>query len=173
MEYVVDRDWPAKPSDIMLNDVAGVAVDDSDRVYVFSRSAHPVTMFAADGKYLGSWGAGIFGRPHGIDIGPDGAVYLTDDGDHTVRKFTPDGKLLMQLGNADHPSEYMSGQPFNRCTHTALSPAGDIYESENVSESAPQQERNCNQQSCATSKPYYYAHSSVVCSCRAACRCVC
>jgi DNA-binding beta-propeller fold protein YncE len=130
MEYVVDRDWPAKPGDITLNDVAGVAVDDSDRVYVFSRSAHPVTMFATDGKYLGSWGAGIFGRPHGIDIGPDGSVYLTDDGDHTVRKFTPDGQLLMQLGIAGHPSEYMSGKPFNRCTHTALSPAGDIYVSD-------------------------------------------
>jgi DNA-binding beta-propeller fold protein YncE len=130
VEYAIEPGWPAKPADITLNDVAGVAVDGHDQVYVFSRSAHPVTIFSADGEYLGFWGAGIFGRPHGIDIGPDGTVYLTDDGDHTVRTFTPDGELLMQLGKVGEPSGYMSGKPFNRCTHTALSPNGEIYVSD-------------------------------------------
>ena len=45
----------------------------------------------------------------------------TDWGDHTVRRCTPDGKVLMTLGTPAQPAPYMSGRPFNRSTHTALS----------------------------------------------------
>jgi DNA-binding beta-propeller fold protein YncE len=129
-QFVVEPGWPDVPPEIKLNDVAGVATDQQDRIYIFNRGADPVTIFDPTGKFVGTWGAGIFGRPHGIDIGPDGAVYLTDDGDHTVRKFSADGDLLLEIGTAGQPSEYMSGKPFNRCTHTALSPDGTIYVSD-------------------------------------------
>ena len=39
-------------------------------------------------------------RTHGITVDPDGMLYCTDDGNHTIRKFTPDGKLLMTTGHA-------------------------------------------------------------------------
>ena len=32
------------------------------------------------------------------NVGFDQNIYLTDNGDHTVRKFTLDGKLLLQIG---------------------------------------------------------------------------
>ena len=76
---------------------------------------------------------GCSATPHGASIGPDDSLYLTDNGDHTVRKFTPDGKMLLELGtpgSVGKPSVFMSGEPFCRCTHTALSPAGDIYVSD-------------------------------------------
>ena len=41
--------------------------------------------------------------------------------------MTPEGKLLLQIGVPGEPAPYMSGDPMNRCTHTALSPDGDIY----------------------------------------------
>ena len=59
-------------------------------------------------------------------MGPDDTIWLTDDGDHTVRKCTLDGKVLMTLGIPGKPKPYMSGQPFHRCTHTALAPNGDL-----------------------------------------------
>jgi DNA-binding beta-propeller fold protein YncE len=113
-----------------MSDVGGVAIDRQDRVYVFNRSEHPMIVFDRDGKFLGSWGEGIFAHPHGAHIGPDDAIYCTDDGDHTVRKCTLDGTVLMEIGVAGQPSAYMSGEPFCRCTHTALSPEGDIYVSD-------------------------------------------
>jgi hypothetical protein len=48
-------------------------------------------------------------------------------GDHTVRRCTLDGKVLLQIGVPGEPAPHMSGIPFHRCTHTALSPRGDIY----------------------------------------------
>ena len=53
-------------------------------------------------------------------------MFLTDDGGHFVRKVTLDGKVLLELGVPGKPAPYMSGEPFHRCTHTALSPKGEI-----------------------------------------------
>jgi DNA-binding beta-propeller fold protein YncE len=60
-------------------------------------------------------------------MGPDDTIYLTDDGDHTVRQCTLEGKVLLTIGIPGRPSPFMSGEPFHRCTHTALSPKGEIY----------------------------------------------
>ena len=122
--------WGKLPDGWQFGDVAAVGVDRRDQVYVFSRSEHPVTVFDQDGKFLRSWGEGDFVRPHGVSIGPDDSIYLTDDGDHTVRKYTLEGKLLLKLGKSRKPAPFMSGQPFHRCTHTALAPNGDIYVSD-------------------------------------------
>jgi hypothetical protein len=128
--YEVQNDWAKLPPGWSLREIGGIGVDAADRVYVFSRSEHPVTVFDNDGNFLGSWGEGVFKRPHGVHMGPDESIYLTDDGDHTVRKCTLDGKILVEIGIPGKPSPYMSGAPFHRCTHTALSPGGDIYVSD-------------------------------------------
>ena len=128
--YRVEDDWAKLPDGWSFNEVGSVGVDGRDNVYVFSRSAHPLIVFDRDGNFLRSWGEGVFVRPHGVFMGPDDTIYLTDDGDHTVRQFTLDGKLLMTIGNPQKPAPYMSGDMFNRCTHTALSPEGDLYVSD-------------------------------------------
>src|SRR5215472_8994552 len=128
--YRVVENWAKLPDGWQLTDAASVAVDSKDRVYVFNRGEHPMIVFDRDGNFIKSWGEGLFKRAHGIDMGPDDTLYCTDDGDHTVRKCTLDGKVLLTIGIPNRPSGYMSGKPFNRCTHTALSPKGDIYVSD-------------------------------------------
>ena len=70
-------------------------------------------------------------------IGPDDSVYCTDDLRHTVRKFTPDGRLLLTLGPSGWPSDtgatsvdyrtiLRAGPPFHFPTNLALSPSGEI-----------------------------------------------
>src|SRR6202008_595814 len=63
-------------------------------------------------------------------MAPDDTMFLTDDGGHFVRKVTLDGKVLLELGVPGKPAPFMSGEPFHRCTHTALSPRGEIYVSD-------------------------------------------
>jgi hypothetical protein len=123
-------DWGQMPDGWSLGDCAAVAVDGDDNVFVFHRGDHPILVFDREGRFLRSWGEGVFAAPHGLDIGADGMIYCTDAMDHTVRKFTPEGKLILTIGTPGKSSPFMSGDPFNRCTHTALSPAGDIYVSD-------------------------------------------
>src|SRR6201993_2043238 len=128
--FEVNENWAKVPEEITLGDCAAVGVDGQNRVYAFNRGEHPVAVFDAEGNLLRTWGEGVFHRPHGVHMGPDDTIYLTDDGDHTVRKCTLDGKVLMTLGVPGEPKPFMSGEPFHRCTHTALSPQGDLYVSD-------------------------------------------
>jgi DNA-binding beta-propeller fold protein YncE len=128
--YRLVEGWARWPEDWNLHDVAGVAVDGADRVFAFHRGDHPVVVFDRDGNVLRTFGEDLFSRPHGIHIGPDGDLYLTDEGAHCMRKCTPQGSVLLTLGLPGVAAPFMSGAPFRRCTHTALSPGGDIYVSD-------------------------------------------
>src|SRR5262245_9697538 len=139
--YRADDRWAKLPTGWSWTEVAGVATDSHDRVYVFNRGAHPLMVFDRDGTFLTSWGEGLFVRPHGITIGPDDSIWCPDDTDHTVRKFTLDGRLLLTLGTSGRPSDtgatsldYRTiqrvGPPFHYPTNLALSPAGEIYVSD-------------------------------------------
>ena len=123
-------DWAKLPPEIVLGDVAGIAVDAKDRVYLFNRGDHPVVVLQRNGEFLSSWGQGIFLNPHGASIGPDQCLYLTDNFDHTVRKFTLGGKFLSQIGTPGVSSGFMSGKPFCKCTHSAVGPSGNIFVSD-------------------------------------------
>ena len=63
--YRVVENWAKLPDGWEFRDVAAVAVDSKDRVYVFNRGQHPMMVFDRDGKFLRSWGEGLFGRAHG------------------------------------------------------------------------------------------------------------
>jgi hypothetical protein len=128
--YRVVEDWAKLPEGWEFKDVAAVACDRRDRVYVFNRGEHPMMVFDRDGSFLRSWGEGTFPRAHGLHIDAEDNLYLTDDGGHFVRKCTPEGKVLLELGVPGQPAPFMSGKPFHRCTHTALSPKGEIYVSD-------------------------------------------
>lgn len=128
--YEVVENWGKLPPGLRYSEVAAVGVDSRDNVYVFARGQNPMIVFDREGNFLRTWGQGLFSRAHGLHIGTDDTLYCTDDGDHTVRHMTTEGKLLMEIGIPGKPADYMSGEPFHRCTHTALSPGGDIYVSD-------------------------------------------
>ena len=129
--YEVVQGWGQIPQ---LGLVSSVACDSEDRVYVFNRSPQPaVLIFDRDGTFLRSWGEDIFKKPHGIWISPSDEIYVTDMVDHTVRKFSLSGELLMTLGTIDQPGA--PGQPFNRPTRVVLSESGELYVSDGYGQS--------------------------------------
>jgi DNA-binding beta-propeller fold protein YncE len=116
-----------------------VATDSKDNVYLMTRMDAWLIVYDRDGNFFRSWGEGLFTpMTHGIAIGPDDMVYTVDDGDHTVRKFTPEGKQLMMIGTPGkasdtgydgktHGSIKRGGPPFNRPTDVAVAPDGELY----------------------------------------------
>ena len=136
--FEADDHWAKLPAGWSWSEATAVAIDSKDRVYVFNRGAHPVIVFDRDGTFLNAWGEGLFTRPHGITIGPDDSIYLTDDMGHTVRKFTTDGRLLMTLGTQGKPSDTgatsvdyrtirRAAGPFHYPTNLAIAANGDLY----------------------------------------------
>src|SRR5690349_4681886 len=128
--YRVNENWAKLPDGWSFKEVGGVGVDRHDNVYVFNRGEHPMIVFDREGNFLRSWGEGQYPRAHGVHMAPDDTMFLTDDGGHFVRKVTLDGRVLLELGVPGNPAPFMSGEPFHRCTHTALSRKGEIYVSD-------------------------------------------
>ncbi len=126
--YRVVETWAKLPDGWKFTQVAGIAIDSSDRVYVFNRSEHPMIIFDNNGNFINSWGEGMFVTPHGICLSEDKYIFLADSGNHTVKKFTLNGKLLMTLGAENIPGE--DGKPFNKPTDVSVSPSGHIYVSD-------------------------------------------
>ncbi len=129
--YEVAEGWGKLPDGWSFKEAAAVGTDSNDNVYVFNRGEHPMIVFDREGNFLRSWGEGVFPRAHGVTMGPDDTIFCTDDGDHTVRKCKLDGTVLFTLGISGKPAPFMSGDPFNRCTHVAIDPTnGDFYVSD-------------------------------------------
>lgn len=94
-----------------------------------------IIKFDQDGKLVTSFGGGLFIWPHGIDVDPQGNVWVTDavsetrtpEGrrGHQVIKFSPTGEVLMTLGT---PGAAGGGrQQFNAPADVVVADDGTIY----------------------------------------------
>ena len=144
--YSLVEGWAKLPAGESLVDVVGISIDKNDRVYAFGRSKRPLIVFDRDGNEVDSWGEGLFKRPHGSCMTPEGYIWLADDDSHLIYKFTKEGRLLMTLGIAGQKSDTghrdgldifeklssikRAAEPFNLPTGVALSSTGDIFVSD-------------------------------------------
>jgi DNA-binding beta-propeller fold protein YncE len=118
------------PEGMKFGRVSAVTTDSRNEVYVFKRDpkTDQLVVFDADGKYLRSWGKGMFGRPHGLRVDREQNVWAVDDAGQQIFKFTRDGKLLQTLGTKDVPGS--DARTFNRPTDVAWDSKGNLYVSD-------------------------------------------
>jgi DNA-binding beta-propeller fold protein YncE len=119
--------WGSIPPDIEIEDVVAIAAGPHDRIFVLARGSHPVIIMDRQGNFVDSWGQGLFMRPHGLELTSAELLLITDDGASCVYSFDLDGRAIGTIGVPKKPSPFMSGEPFHRCTHTAMSPDGNVY----------------------------------------------
>jgi streptogramin lyase len=138
--YAMDQSYFMLPAGRTIGNTAGITLDnDGTSIWVYDACGgttcvgsdlDPILKFDASGKLETSFGAGVIVRPHGIHVGPEGNVWVTDrlasDGrGHQVFKFSRAGELLMTLGTAgiagDGPNE------FNSPSAVLVAPNGDIF----------------------------------------------
>ena len=142
-QHEVVLDWPQLPEDHVLGLCAGVGVDAQNRVFVFHRSGRSwtnpfpketisqptVSVFeGGSGELLSSWGANRFIMPHGLTVDHEGNLWLTDVGLHQVFKCTPEGKVLLTLGEAGVPGN--DHTHFNLPTDVAVLRDGSFFVSD-------------------------------------------
>jgi DNA-binding beta-propeller fold protein YncE len=128
--YARATSWPQYPDGMQFEMGSGVAVDADGIIYLFTRdiehwAAHPlamsskmgkssISMFNREGAYLGKWGPsdepGFALGGHTLYIEKDGMFWTTDRDGHVVKKYHPDGTLLLTLGTfaqwGDGPSHF-------------------------------------------------------------------
>jgi sugar lactone lactonase YvrE len=142
LQYELVEGWEQLPSGYRHADVAGVCSDASGNVYLFCRGDHPVMVYDRDGKFLEAWGEGQFSyRTHGMHMAKGDQLFLVDDSNHKVGKYTTKGQELFQCGPAERPSDTgdyngtpasvtKAGGPFNRPTNLSVAPNGDLFVSD-------------------------------------------
>jgi DNA-binding beta-propeller fold protein YncE len=92
------------PAEVEVGLVSAVAIDADDRIYVLHRGEPPLVAFDASGNFVRAWGQGLFKVPHGLRVDRDGNVWTTDNGNHVLRKFNREGRLLTTLGVEGKPT---------------------------------------------------------------------
>ena len=137
--YQTTRDWGELPAGVKWAAVTAIEAAPDGSIYVIhrcfanscaNRPEAPILKYNAAGKLLASWGAKMFIFPHGATVDRDGNLWVTDArGEngigHQVFKFSPDGKVLMTLGQAG-----VSGSTpdlFDQPTDVLVAPSGDIF----------------------------------------------
>jgi len=156
-QFKVDPYWPKPlPSNWILGQVSGIAVDKEDRIWIVHRpstlvddekgamanppltkccrAAPPVLQFDAQGNLLRSWGGKGSGydwpeSEHGIFVDADGTVWLAGNGpkDRQILQFTADGKFIRQLGRPGNPSgSNATDDGLGRPAHMIID-SGELY----------------------------------------------
>ena len=93
------------------------------------------------GEQLGTFGEGLMAFPHGFHVDFDGNVWTTDTGrgdapgGHLVRKFSPDGELLMTLGHSGVAGD--APDMFREPTDVVVARDGTIFVTEGHIKNGP------------------------------------
>ena len=156
--YRTIENWATLPNGLSWGSSSAVAIDkDGTSIWVAERcgansclnSSRPtVFKFDTTGKALLSFGAGMMIFPHGIQVDPDGNIWVTDGQDnlprrargaapdaappvapakiigHQIFKFSPKGELLMTLGQAGGAR---GDKFFYQPNNMLFLPNGDFY----------------------------------------------
>jgi hypothetical protein len=64
--YEVVEGWGKLPDGWKWGWIPAVACDSQDRVFVYSRSEHPLVIFNREGEFIDSWGEDVLIDAHGI-----------------------------------------------------------------------------------------------------------
>ena len=128
--YRLVRGFPQRPEGVTVGAVSGVATDAAGNLYAFHRgdATHPILVFDPSGRYVRSFGAGQFPSSHGLRMDPDGNLWATDVVNHTVTKLSPDGKVLLTLGETGVAG--VDQRHFDKPTDVAFAANGDVYVSD-------------------------------------------
>ncbi|WP_339735249.1 peptidyl-alpha-hydroxyglycine alpha-amidating lyase family protein [uncultured Gimesia sp.] len=116
------------PEGLTLGPCSAVDFDSKGRMYLFHRGKQPILCFDRSGNFIRSWGDNLIGQAHGLRVDRHDNVWVTDVGQHMVFQFSPEGKLLLALGQSGKPGN--SVDQFNKPTDVAFGPEGEIYVSD-------------------------------------------
>jgi DNA-binding beta-propeller fold protein YncE len=125
--WEVIHDWGSLPGGLEWGPASQVSASPDGRIIVFRREAPTFVILDADGNLLNSWGDGLFTLAHGIRVDRDGFVWVTDNADNIVQKYTIDGELLLTLGQKGVAGDNASRDAFDGPADVFVDDDGSVY----------------------------------------------
>jgi len=135
-QFELIDDFAKLPEGQTFGNITRVATDSKHNLYVFQRKDPAVLIFDPNGKFVSSWGSGLFKRAHGFKIVND-IAYVTDQVDCVCMIYTLEGQLKKTIGVRGQHSDtgcedwhilpLRASGPFNHPTELMPGPSGDLY----------------------------------------------
>lgn len=135
--YKLEQNWAQLPAGVRWGRMTAVDVDASGTVWVLQRS-EPSKVMAFDprGRLLRTWGEGVFPEAHGLRVDRDGNVWITERQLHQVMKFSPEGRLLLAIGQKGVAGDNTSADKLNGPSDLVFAPNGEFFVSDGESTNA-------------------------------------
>jgi DNA-binding beta-propeller fold protein YncE len=116
----------APKPDWELGFVSSAAAAPDGTVYLLQRglTSDPVVVVDRSGHVIRSWGKGLYKIPHSIRLDSAGDVWTVDAASSRVLKFSPDGRLLLEIEVGGQPQ---TRSAFNGAADVAFSKSGRVF----------------------------------------------
>jgi DNA-binding beta-propeller fold protein YncE len=119
--------WGQLPAGANWGAPSQVSTTPEGQIVFFRRMVPSFFVFNPDGSFVKSWGDAPYKLAHGIRIDKDGFIWVTDNSDNFVQKFSSDGKLLLAVGKKGMAGDNTSQDAFDGPADVFVTPSGDFY----------------------------------------------
>jgi DNA-binding beta-propeller fold protein YncE len=126
-KWEVLQSWGQLPLGTTWGAASQVATTKEGQIVVFRRMNPSFFVLNPDGTFVKSWGDTPYKLAHGIRIDKDGFIWVTDNSDNIVQKFSLDGKLLMTIGRKGSAGDNTSQDAFDGPADVFVAGNGDFF----------------------------------------------
>ncbi len=130
LDYVAVPEPVTLPAGMTMGAPASVTFDKKGHLFVLTRGPKPIFEFDENGRFIRTFGDGLFTRSHGVRIDGDGNIWTTDVGSHIVMKLSPLGDVLLTLGMKGEAGEWNEGagsRKLNQPNDVIFDRNGDVF----------------------------------------------
>jgi peptidylamidoglycolate lyase len=118
--------WGKLPPGLEWEAASQVSTTPEGQIVVLRRANPFFVLMTPAGDVVRTWGENLFKVAHGLRIDRKGFLWVTDNTDNFVQKYSPDGKLLLTLGQRGVAGGNDSKTGFDGPADVFVLPDGDI-----------------------------------------------
>lgn len=127
-KWEVLASWGQLPEGANWGSPSQVATTIDGNILVLRRMVPSFFLFKPDGSFVKSWGDAPYKLAHGIRVDREGNIWVSDNSDNFIQKFSSDGsKLLMTVGRKGAAGDNMSQDAFDGPADVFAAPNGDFF----------------------------------------------
>jgi DNA-binding beta-propeller fold protein YncE len=118
--------WGKLPAGFEWEAASQISTTPAGEIVVLRRANPFFVVLTPEGDVVRTWGENLFKVAHGLRIDRKGFLWVTDNAENFVQKYSPDGKLLLTIGKRGAAGGNDSKDAFDGPADVFVMPDGDI-----------------------------------------------